>query len=249
MRRHHLALGIAFVLLAAVWVVSSPYAPSRNAVAADNKLYDRLELFGEVLEQVRNSYVTKPDDAKLIQNAINGMLTRLDPHSSYLTPKEFQDEQVETRGEFGGLGIDVAVEDGAITVVAPIENMPAEKAGVMAGDIIIALDGRPLIGLSMDAAVERMRGPIGSPITLTIRRQGVAQPLNLVVVRDVIRINPVKYSLEGDVGWIKIKTFENERTSEYLQQAVESVKKALGRAPAGYIIDLRNNPGGLLDQA
>jgi carboxyl-terminal processing protease len=250
MRGRNLGLGVFLIILAsAAGLFVLPSARRIQAVAANDPIYQKLELFGEALELVRRSYVDKPDDAKLIELAINGMLTRLDPHSSYLSLREFQEEQVETRGEFGGLGVDVTMEDGVVTVVDPIENMPAARAGVLAGDSITALDGQPLLGLHMDAAVEKMRGPAGAPITLTIARKGTPQPLTVKIVREVIRINPVKSSVEGDIGWIKIKSFENEHTSEYLQEAVDGIKKTLGLAPAGYVIDLRNNPGGLLDQA
>jgi carboxyl-terminal processing protease len=237
------------VAISAGGVLLSPLAHRGQATAAGGEVYKELQLFGEVLQHVRQDYVEKPDDAKLIANAINGMLTKLDPHSSYMSPKEFKEEQVETHGEFGGLGLDVALESGVLKVIAPIDNMPAERAGVLAGDAITALDGQPIKGWSIDQAVERMRGPAGAPITLTIDRKGVAEPLAVKVVRDIIKINPVKYSLEGDAGWIKIKSFENEHTTEYLQQAVEDIQKMAGPALAGYVIDLRNNPGGLLDQA
>ena len=144
-------------------------------MAAGGEIYKNFELFGDVLEQVRANYVVKPDDTKLIENAIKGVLTGLDPHSSYLSPKEVQEEQADAKGEFGGLGIDVTMEDGIIKVIAPMDNMPAERAGVSAGDTITAIDGEPLRGLSMDAAVDKMRGPVGSPITLTIVAQGRRQ--------------------------------------------------------------------------
>lgn len=250
MRIRQLALG-AFLIIAASagGNLIIPSIQQEHASAADARIYKDMEIFGEVLQHVRDDYVERPEDAKLIANAINGMLTKLDPHSSYLSAKEFQEEQVETHGEFGGLGIDVTMEEGVLKVIAPIDNMPAERAGVLAGDAITALDGKPIKGLTMDQAVDQMRGPVGAPITLTIDRKGTVQPLALKVVRDIIRINPVKYSVEGDAGWIKIKSFENEHTTEYLQQAVEDIKKTAGPSLAGYIIDLRNNPGGLLDQA
>jgi carboxyl-terminal processing protease len=250
MRITRLAFG-AFLLIAAsasgVFVLQSP--AQDRAIAANAQVYKDLELFGEVLEHVREEYVEKPEDKKLITNAINGMLMKLDPHSSYMSPKEFQEEQVETHGEFGGLGIDVQMENGVLKVIAPIDNMPAERAGVLAGDSITELDGQPIKGLSMDQAVDRMRGPAGSPITITIDRKGVTHPIAMKIVRDVIRINPVKYSVEGDVGWIRIKSFENEHTTDYLQQAIEDIQKVAGPKLVGYVIDLRNNPGGLLDQA
>ncbi|MGO9543931.1 MAG: S41 family peptidase [Rhodomicrobium sp.] len=251
MRIRRLALGAFLVIAASASGIFIPPSHDRNqaAEAAGSQVYKELELFGEVLQHVREEYVEKPDDKKLVQQAISGMLAKLDPHSSYMSPKEFQEEQVETHGEFGGLGIDVTMESGILKVIAPIDNMPAERAGILAGDAITELDGLPIKGLSMDQAVDRMRGPAGSAITLTIDRKGAAKPIAMKVVRDVIRINPVKYSLEGDTGWIRIKSFENEHTTEYLQQAIEDIKKMAGPSLAGYVIDLRNNPGGLLDQA
>ena len=249
MRKRGFALGAFLIVLSAAGLVSLPSRQSGDAVAAGAEIYKNLELFGDVLEQVRTNYVVKPDDSKLIENAIKGVLTGLDPHSTYLTPKEVEEEQAETRGEFGGLGIDVTMEDGVVKVITPIDNMPAERAGVSAGDSITAIDGETLKGLSMDAAVDRMRGPVGSPIVLTIARNGVPKPITVKVVRDVIRVNPVQYSVEGDVGWIKVKSFENEHTTEYLEQAVADIRKVLGSKVAGYVLDLRNNPGGLLDQA
>jgi carboxyl-terminal processing protease len=250
MRIRRLAVGAFLVIAASVsGTFILPPAQHDRAAAADAQVFKDVELFGEVLEHIRDEYVDRPDDSKLIVSAISGMLARLDPHSSYLSPKEFQEEQVETHGEFGGLGIDVSMEDGVLKVIAPIDNMPAERAGVLAGDAITALDGKSIKGLTMDQAVDQMRGPVGAPITLTIDRKGASHPLALKVVRDIIRINPVKYSVEGDVGWIKIKSFENEHTTEYLQQAVEDIQKTAGSPLVGYVVDLRNNPGGLLDQA
>jgi carboxyl-terminal processing protease len=251
MRKRELALGAFLIVFAAASGLVHLPLPEQGgkANAAGGELYNKLELFGDVLEQVRANYVVRPDDTKLIENAIKGVLTGLDPHSSYMSPKEVQDEQADAKGEFGGLGLDVTMEDGIVKVIAPMDNMPAERAGVLAGDTIAAIDGKSLKGLGMDAAVDRMRGPIGSPITLTISRKGVAKPITVKITRDVIRVNPVTYSVEGDVGWIKVKSFENERTTEYLQQAVEDIKKILGPKVAGYVLDLRNNPGGLLDQA
>ncbi len=250
MRIRGFAIGAFLIVLsAATGLVILPPQERSDAVAAGADIYKSFELFGDVLEQVRANYVVKPDDSKLIENAIKGVLTGLDPHSTYLTPKEVEEEQAETRGEFGGLGIDVTIEDGIVKVITPIDNMPAERAGVSAGDSITAIDGEALKGLSMDAAVDRMRGPVGSPIVLTIARKGQQKPITVKVVRDVIRVNPVQYSVEGDVGWIKVKSFENEHTTDYLEQAVADIKKILGSNISGYVLDLRNNPGGLLDQA
>jgi carboxyl-terminal processing protease len=241
------ALLVLAVLAAGSTMVS--LARSQSASAANSEIYRQLDLFGEVLERVRSDYVEKPDDSKLIEAAINGMLTALDPHSAYLNPKHFRDMQVQTRGEFGGLGIEVTMENGVVKVVAPIEDTPAAKAGLMSGDLITALDKEQIQGLTLQEAVEKMRGPVNSPITLTIVRKGVEDPFDVKVTRDVIHINPVKYNAEGDdVGYIRITTF-NEQTTANLQKALDDLKKQLGPKLKGYVIDLRNNPGGLLDQA
>ena len=241
------ALLVLAVLAAGSTMVS--LARSQSASAANSEIYRQLDLFGEVLERVRSDYVEKPDDAKLIEAAINGMLTALDPHSSYLNPKHFRDMQVQTRGEFGGLGIEVTMENGVVKVVSPIEDTPAAKAGLMSGDLITRLDKEQILGLTLQEAVEKMRGPVNAPITLTIVRKGVDDPFDVKVTRDVIHINPVKYNAEGDdVGYIRITTF-NEQTTANLQKAVEDLKQQLGPKLKGYVIDLRNNPGGLLDQA
>jgi len=241
------ALLVLAVLAAGSTMVS--LARSQSASAANSEIYRQLDLFGEVLERVRSDYVEKPDDAKLIEAAINGMLTALDPHSAYLNPKHFRDMQVQTRGEFGGLGIEVTMENGVVKVVSPIEDTPAARAGLMSGDLITHLDKEQILGLTLQEAVEKMRGPVNSPITLTVVRKGVDNPFDVKVVRDVIHINPVKYDVEGgDVGYIRITTF-NEQTTANLQKAIEDLKKQLGPNLKGYVIDLRNNPGGLLDQA
>jgi carboxyl-terminal processing protease len=241
------ALLVLAVLAAGSTMVS--LARSQSASAANSEIYRQLDLFGEVLERVRSDYVEKPEDPKLIESAINGMLTALDPHSAYLNPKHFRDMQVQTRGEFGGLGIEVTMENGVVKVVAPIEDTPAARAGLMSGDLITHLDKEQILGLTLQEAVEKMRGPVNSPITLTIVRKGTEDPFEVKVTRDVIHINPVKYNAEGDdVGYIRLTTF-NEQTTANLQKAVEELKKQLGPKLKGYIVDLRNNPGGLLDQA
>ncbi len=241
------ALLVLAVLAAGSTMVS--LARSQSASAANSEIYRQLDLFGEVLERVRSDYVEKPDDPKLIESAINGMLTALDPHSAYLTPKHFRDMQVQTRGEFGGLGIEVTMESGVIKVVAPIDDTPAARAGLMSGDLITHLDKEQILGLTLQEAVDKMRGPVNAPITLTVVRKGTEDPFDVKVTRDVIHINPVKYNAEGDdVGYIRVTTF-NEQTTENLQKAVEDLKKQLGPKLKGFVIDLRNNPGGLLDQA
>jgi len=223
-------------------------ARSETAQSPNSEIYQELNLFGEVLESVRSNYVEKPDDAKLIESAINGMLMALDPHSSYLNAQEFRDMQVQTRGEFGGLGIEVTMENGVVKVVSAIEDTPASKAGLLSGDLITALDKKPIQGLTLEEAVEKMRGPVNAPITLTIERKGVDNPFDVAVTRDVIHIKPVKYSAEDDVGYVHITSFSEQTTAD-LQKAVDDLKKKIGPKLKGYVIDLRNNPGGLLDQA
>ena len=205
--------------------------------------------FGDVLARIRASYAVKSDDSKLVEYAIRGAVTGLDPHSFYLSPKEVAEEQEEVRGGFGGLGVNVRMDSDGAKVVEPIDNMPAERAGVLAGDTITAIDGKSLKGLSMSAAGDKMRGPAGSSVTLTLARNGVVKPITIKVARDIIRVDPVQYSVEGDVGWIKIKSFENRYTADHVRWAVEDIKKVLGSKVSGYVLDLRNNPGGLLDQA
>src|SRR6478672_8524219 len=220
-----------------------------SATSSQNsELYKQLDLFGDVLERVRSDYVEKPDDTALIEAAINGMLSSLDPHSSYMSPKNFRDMQVQTRGEFGGLGIEVTMENGVVKVVSPIDDTPAAKAGLQTNDLVTHLDGEQIVGLTLEQAVEKMRGPVNSGITLTVVRKGVEDPFDVKVVRDVIHINPVKYNAEDDVGYIRVTTF-NEQTTANLQKAIEDLKKEIGPKLKGFVIDLRNNPGGLLDQA
>ena len=223
------------------------FGSSAKAAAADT--YRQLNLFGDVFERVRADYVEKPDDAKLIESAINGMLAGLDPHSSYMDPKSFRDMQVQTRGEFGGLGIEVTMEDGLIKVVSPIDDTPASKAGIMANDIITKLDEEQVQGLTLNQAVEKMRGPVNTKIKLTIMRKGQDKPIEVSITRDVIRVRSVRSRAEDDVGYIRISQF-NEQTTDGLKKAITDLA---GQIPAeklkGFVVDLRNNPGGLLDQA
>jgi carboxyl-terminal processing protease len=240
-----------FMVLAAFAAATTVFNVSRtySATSSNAEIYKQLDLFGDVLERVRTDYVEKPDDALLIDAAINGMLSALDPHSAYLNPKSFRDMQVQTKGEFGGLGIEVTMEQtGVVKVVSPIDDTPAAKAGLMANDLITHLDGEQIVGLTLEQAVEKMRGPVNTPITLTIIRRGKEEPFDVKIVRDVIRINAVKSRLEGDIIYVKISTF-NEQTHANLIRQVEGLKKSLGKAPRAFIVDLRNNPGGLLDQA
>ncbi len=230
----------------AATVLNAPQ--THSATTKSQSLYQQLDLFGDVLERVRSDYVEEPDDEKLIESAINGMLSSLDPHSAYLNRKHFQDMQVQTRGEFGGLGIEVTMESGVIKVVAPIDDTPAARAGVLANDLITHLDDKPVNGLTLEQAVEQMRGAVNTPITLTVVRKGAEDPLEIKIVRDIIRINAVKARREGDVGYVKVSTF-NEQTHSNLVRAIQSLEKEIGGELKGFIIDLRNNPGGLLDQA
>jgi carboxyl-terminal processing protease len=220
------------------------------ARAAASDTYRELNLFGDVFERVRADYVEKPDDSKLVESAINGMLAGLDPHSSYMDPKSFRDMQVQTRGEFGGLGIEVTMEDGLVKVVAPIDDTPAAKAGVMANDIITELDDEAVQGMTLNQAVDKMRGPVNTKIKLTIMRKGSDKPIDVTIMRDVIRVKSVRSHVEGpDVGYIRITQF-NEQTTDGLKQAIDDLNSQLGADKIkGYVVDLRNNPGGLLDQA
>jgi len=221
-----------------------------RAEAALSDTYKQLNLFGEVFERVRADYVEKPDDSKLVQSAINGMLVGLDPHSSYMDPNGFRDIQVQTRGEFGGLGIEVTMEDGLVKVVAPIDDTPAANAGVMANDMITKLDNEQVRGLTLNQAVEKMRGPVNTKIKLTIMRKGQDKPIEVTIVRDVIRVKSVRSHSEGDdIGYIRITQF-SEQTTDGLKKAINDLTSQLGADKIkGFVIDLRNNPGGLLDQA
>lgn len=221
-----------------------------SATTPNSEIYKQLDLFGDVLERVRSDYVEKPDDTKLIETAINGMLTGLDPHSAYLNAKHFQDMQVQTRGEFGGLGIEVTMEKGVVKVVSPIDDTPAAKAGIKAGDLITHLDNKSIVGETLEQAVEKMRGLVNTPILLTIVRKGREEPFDVKIVRSVIRINAVKSRLEADneIGYIKVTTF-NEKTHANLVKAVERLNKEADGKIKAWVLDLRNNPGGLLDQA
>jgi carboxyl-terminal processing protease len=218
-----------------------------KAAAADT--YRHLSLFGDVFERVRSEYVEKPDDSKLVESAINGMLAGLDPHSSYMDAKSFKDMQVQTRGEFGGLGIEVTMEDGLIKVVSPIDDTPASKAGVMANDIITHIDDEDVRGLTLNQAVDKMRGPVNTKIRLKIMRKDQDKPVELTITRDVIRVLSVRSHSEGeDVGYIRITQF-NEQTTTGLKKAISEFAAKNGDRLKGFVVDLRNNPGGLLDQA
>ncbi len=230
----------------ACWLASSP-VPSWAQQGNTSETYRQLNLFGEVFERVRSDYVENVSDQKLVEDAINGMLSSLDPHSSYMNAKEFQDTQIQTRGEFGGLGIEVTMENGLVKVVSPIDDTPASRAGLKPGDLIVEIDGQQVQGLTLQDAVEHMRGPVNSQIKLTIRR-GTQQPFTVTLQRARITIQSVRSSTEGDLGYIRITSF-TEQTDSGLRNAISKIKDKLGNKLKGVVLDLRNNPGGLLDQA
>ncbi|MBM3535042.1 MAG: S41 family peptidase [Alphaproteobacteria bacterium] len=243
-------LGVAAIALGATAFafLSSPTGAQQSGSANTSETYRQLNLFGEVFERVRADFVEKQTDEELIEAAINGMLTALDPHSGFMNAKTFRDMQVQTRGEFGGLGIEVTMEQGFVKVVSPIDDTPAARAGLRPNDFITHLNGEQIQGLTLNEAVEKMRGPVGSSITLTIRREG-REAFDVSLKRDVVRIQSVRSRVEAkNFGYIRITTF-NEQTDAGLKRAIESIKKEVGANLKGYIIDLRNNPGGLLDQA
>ncbi|PZN52419.1 MAG: peptidase S41 [Proteobacteria bacterium] len=247
MRKFSLLLAGALMGASAMSLVYGTPTSSANAAGSDT--YKQLAIFGDIFERVRAQYVTPPDDKSLVENAINGMLTSLDPHSSYMNADEAADMRVQTKGEFGGLGIEVTMENNLVKVITPIDDTPAAKAGVLAGDYIAKIDGEDVNGMTLNEAVDKMRGTVGSPIKLTIIRQGADKPIELSVVRDIIKVKAVKYRVEDDVGYIKIASF-TEKTYDDLQDAIANIKKQVPNDKLkGYVLDLRLNPGGLLDQA
>jgi carboxyl-terminal processing protease len=233
------AITVAWGLVSA----ASPVAAQNNT----SETYRQLNLFGEVFERVRADYVEEVQDRKLIEDAINGMLTALDPHSSFMNARAFRDTQIQTRGEFGGLGIEVTMEQGLVKVVSPIDDTPAFRAGLKPNDLITHLDGEQVMGLTLQEAVERMRGPVNSQIKLTVRR-GNQEPFEVTLARAIIRIQSVRSRTEGDLGYIRVTSF-TEQTDVGLRNAVQRIKEQLGNKLRGVVLDLRNNPGGLLDQA
>jgi carboxyl-terminal processing protease len=218
------------------------------ASAAGTDTYRQLNLFGDVFDRIRADYVEVPDEEKLVEAAVSGMLASLDPHSSYMSPKRFTEMRTQTRGEFGGLGIEVTMSDGVIKVVTPIDDTPAARAGIMANDLITHLNGERIRGMTLNQAVDKMRGKINTSLTLTVVRKGNKVPFDVKIVRDVIRVRSVKFSQEGDIGYIRITTF-SEQTQIGLDKAMKELREKIGDKLKGFIIDLRNNPGGLLDQA
>ncbi|HEX8664610.1 MAG TPA: S41 family peptidase [Beijerinckiaceae bacterium] len=251
MRKIPLILLSALAGAGATAVVSQTHLLSgTSAVAASAETYRQLSLFGDVFEKVRSDYVEKPEEAKLIESAINGMLTSLDPHSSYMDPKSFRDMQYQTKGEFGGLGIEVTMEEGLVKVVTPIDDTPAARAGLLANDVITHIDDEQVQGLTLNQAVDKMRGPVNSTVRLKVKRKEKSEPFEVSLTRDIIRIRPVRARKEGDdVVYLRITQF-NEQTFEGLKSSIERLSAEIGPDKLkGYVIDLRNNPGGLLDQA
>jgi len=243
------------VLLSLTIIISLPMVESRaqdertaGSAGESEQDYRYIRLFGDVFERVKELYVDEVTDKELIEKALDGMLTGLDPHSGYLSSDSFNDMKVQTRGTFGGLGIEVTMENGLVKVVSPIDDTPAFHAGVKAGDLIAQLDGKPVVGMSLNDAVNKMRGKVGTTIELTILREGTADPLKIKIKRDVIKIKSVRHRIEGDVGYVRITTF-NQQTEPGVKAAIRDIKAKLGDKLLGYVIDLRNNPGGLLTEA
>src|ERR1700694_2231238 len=242
------ASGVCLTLL-----VTSPQGARFVAAAkaaAGNDTYSQLNLFGEVFERVRADYVEKPDDARLVEGAINGMVTALDPHSRYMNEKGWRDMQETTHGEFGGLGIEVMMEDGLIKVVAPIDDTPAARAGIMSGDLVTQIDDDAVQGLTLEQAVNRMKGPVNTKTRLTIIRKGAEAPINVSIMREIIHVRPASHRTDGgNIGYIRISS-SNDKTTDELRKAIGDISKQIpSEKLAGYVVDLRNNPGGLLDQA
>jgi carboxyl-terminal processing protease len=245
-----LLAGVAIGALATVAVTQGQFLSSTKAIAASSDAYRELNLFGDVFERVRADYVEVPDDNQLVESAINGMLAGLDPHSSYMNAKDYKDMQVTTTGKFGGLGIQVTMEDGIIKVISPMDGTPAAKAGILANDKIIALDGEQLTGVTLDAAVEKMRGDVGTPITLTILRGGDdKKPFDVKLIRAEIVVEAVTGRAEGQVIYVRIASF-SENAFDGLKSQIDKLSAQIGADKVqGIIVDLRNDPGGLLDQA
>lgn len=243
MRKYFLISASAFVLGAGAMAYMQQ---SAVAAAPRSETYKMLELFGDVLDTVERQYVAEVDDKKLIQSAIDGMLTSLDPHSGYLAPESFEAMRDQTRGEYGGLGIEVTSEDGVVKVISPMDDTPAARAGIQAGDYITAIDGQSVMGMPLNDAVKQMRGAVGQPIVLSIARED-KDPFDVKLTREVINVKSVKYRAEGDYGYLRISAF-NEKTGAETEAAVKALQAANPKMK-GLVLDMRNNPGGLLDQA
>ncbi|MBP6011630.1 MAG: S41 family peptidase [Alphaproteobacteria bacterium] len=215
---------------------------------ASTDTYRQLNLFGDVFERVKNDYVREVKDGELVESAINGMLNALDPHSSYMNPKNFSDMQVSTRGEYGGIGLEVTMEEGLVKVITPMDGTPAAKAGIKSGDLIATIDGTAIQGLTLSEAVDKMKGPPNTQIRITILRKGEKKPIDVTLMRAIIRVESVRFRAENDVAYIRITSF-TEQTEDGLEHAIDQAKAKIGGRLKGIVLDLRNNPGGLLDQA
>ena len=241
---NRLALGVLCTF--AGFVGGATLLPAHSA--NDATAYRQLDLFSDAFERVRSNYVTQTDDAKLVGFAIEGMVSSLDPHSSYMDAKSLADLKSTTKGEFAGLGIEVTMEGGLVKVIAPIDGTPAAKAGMRSGDYIAAIDGVPVEGMHLEDASNKMRGAAGTNVTLTIMRTGEKKPFELTLTRAVVQVDNVSWHREGDIGYIRIPAF-NDKTADGLEQGVKELKKQIGPSLRGYVVDLRNNPGGLFDQS
>jgi len=240
-RLGYVALGMGLGIVTAVGLL--PQAQGAN----NGSIYKQFDLFSDAYQKVRENYVRPVKDDELMGGAIEGMVSGLDPHSSYMDPKAFADMQITTKGEFGGVGIEVTMEDGLIKVISPIDDTPAAKAGLKTGDFIAAINGDAIQGMGLNDAIDKMRGPAGTKITLTVLRSGEKKPFDVSLVRAVIHVESVKWHKEGDIGYIRISSF-TEETGRGLDKALRELKKQIPQIK-GYVVDLRNDPGGLLDQA
>ncbi|QBX33488.1 S41 family peptidase [Paracoccus liaowanqingii] len=248
--KHYLIAGLGGVLAGALVTTQLAGPLLAQETGRSAPIYEQLELFGNVFERIRADYVEAPDDKELIEAAINGMLTSLDPHSGFLSADDYSDMQTQTRGSFGGLGIEVSQEEGMVKVVAPIDDTPAANAGVEPGDFITHVNGESLLGLTLDQAVDMMRGPIGSEITITILREGETEPFDLSMARDTIKLTVVRSRVEGHAVVLRVSTFNDETYDTLLAELESAVEEAGGiDRVTGFVLDLRNNPGGLLNQA
>lgn len=242
-------LAIVVALTSSLSIIAAAGSPRTASKPQPTDTYRAITLFGDVFEQVRAYYVEEVDDKKLIEYALNGMLSNLDPHSNYMSEEDTKAMSVQNRGEFGGLGIEITMENNVIKVITPIDDTPASRAGMQSGDLIVEIDGAPVMGLTINEAVEKMRGRVGTDVTLTVVRTGAAEPLRIKLTRDIIQIRSVRSRVEsGNVGYIRMSAF-NAQTFPGLKKAFEDVEKEAGAKLIGYVLDLRNNPGGLLDQA
>lgn len=242
------AVGGTLAGIVATTYVAGPLLAQEGTREAN--VYEQLDLFGDIFERIRAQYVEEVDEKELIEAAIGGMLTSLDPHSSYLSPDDASRMRVQTRGEFGGLGIEVTQEEGFVKVVSPIDGTPADEAGMEAGDFITHVDGESVLGLSLDEAVNLMRGPVGSEIVITVVREGEAEPFDVSIIRDTIKLTAVRARTEGDTVVMRITTFNDQTTPNLEENLKKQIEEAGGMESVnGIVLDLRNNPGGLLTQA